>query len=52
MDTEDIYNVNALISNGQLLIAPISHIGKGDLEIEEDKECFGYVSIKNLRELS
>lgn len=47
-----MYNINALISNGQLLIAPISHIGKGDLEIEEDKECVGYVSIKNLRKLS
>tara|TARA_R110002020_G_scaffold144299_1_gene317242 strand:+ start:1689 stop:1847 length:159 start_codon:yes stop_codon:yes gene_type:complete len=52
VDAEDMYNINALISNGQLLIAPVGHIGKGDLEIEEDKECVGYVSIKNLRELS
>lgn len=50
VDVDDIYNVNDLISNVQLLIEPIINT-ENDLETEEDKEYVGYLSIKNLRKL-
>ncbi|MGP4717455.1 DUF1543 domain-containing protein [Psychrobacter sp. T6-6] len=52
VDIDDIYNVNDLISNVQLLIEPIAEIGEYNIEIGEDKEYVGYLSIKNLRKLS
>ncbi|MEZ7502173.1 DUF1543 domain-containing protein [Psychrobacter sp. Arc29] len=52
VDIDDIYNVNDLLSNVQLLIEPIAEIGESDIEIVEDKEYVGYLSIKNLKKLS
>jgi|TARA_R110002020_G_scaffold363357_1_gene575660 hypothetical protein len=47
-----IYNVNDLLPNIQLLIEPIVEIEESSIEIVEDKEYVGYLSIKNLRKLS
>ncbi len=52
VDIDDIYNVNDLLSNVQLLIEPIIEIRENNIEIGEDKEYVGYLSIKNLRKLS
>jgi len=52
VDIDDIYNVNDLLSNVQLLIEPIAEIEEDNIEIGEDKEYVGYLSIKNLRKLS
>ncbi len=52
VDIDDIYNVGDLISNAQLLIEPIVEMGTSDIEMKEDKEYVGYLSIKNLRKLS
>ena len=52
VDIDDIYNVNDLLSNVQLLIEPIAEIGESNIEIGEDKEYVGYLSIKNLKKLS
>ena len=52
VDVDDIYNVNDLISNIQLVIEPIVNTEDSGLETEEDKEYVGYLSIKNLRKLS
>ena len=52
VDIDDIYNVNDLLSNVQLLIEPIAEIGENNIEIGEDKEYVGYLSIKNLKKLS
>lgn len=49
VDIDDIYNVGDLLSNVQLLIEPISDTD--DLDVMEDKEYVGYLSIKNLRKL-
>lgn len=51
VDVDDIYNVNDLISNIQLVIEPIVNT-ENSLEIEEDKEYVGYLNIKKLRKLS
>lgn len=51
VDVDDIYNVNDLIPNIQLLIEPIVNT-ENSLEIEEDKEYVGYLNIKKLRKLS
>ena len=51
VDVDDIYNVNDLILNVQLLIEPIVNT-ENSLETEEDKEYVGYLSIKKLRKLS
>ena len=48
VDIDDIYNVNDLLSNVQLVIESISDTD--DLVIE-DKEYVGYLSIKNLKKL-
>lgn len=50
VDIDEIYNVNDLLSNVQLLIEPIVDID--GVDIKEDKEYVGYLSIKNLRKLS
>ncbi|MGP5209729.1 DUF1543 domain-containing protein [Psychrobacter alimentarius] len=52
VDIDDIYNVGDLVSNVQLLIEPIVEMGTSDIEMKEDKEYVGYLSIKNLRKLS
>lgn len=49
VDIDDIYNIGDLLSNVQLLIEPISDTD--DLDVMEDKEYVGYLSIKNLRKL-
>lgn len=49
VDIDDIYNVGDLLLNIQLLIEPI--IDTDDLDVMEDKEYVGYLSIKNLRKL-
>lgn len=51
VDIDDIYNVNDLISNVQILIEPITHDNHELANAEDDKEYVGYLSIKNLREL-
>ena len=48
VDIDDIYNVNDLVSNVQLVIEHISDTD--DLAIE-DQEYVGYLSIKNLKKL-
>ncbi|WP_201509463.1 DUF1543 domain-containing protein [Psychrobacter alimentarius] len=50
VDIDDIYDVNDLLSNVQLLIEPI--VDADGVDIKEDKEYVGYLSIKNLRKLS
>ena len=50
VDIDDIYNVNNLISNIQLLIEPITN-DSHELVNVDDKEYVGYLSIKNLRSL-
>ena len=52
VDIDDIYNVGDLVSNIQLWIKPIAEMGTSSIEIKEDKEYVGYLSIKNLRKLS
>ena len=49
VDIDDIYNVGDLLLNVQLLIELI--IDTDDLDVMEDKEYVGYLSIKNLRKL-
>ena len=51
VDIDDIYNVNDLISNIQLLIEPITNESH-ELVNADDKEYVGYLSIKNLRKLA
>ena len=47
VDIDDIYNVNELISNVKILIELNPNV-----EIKEDKEHVGYLSIKNLKKLA
>ena len=51
VDIDDIYNVNDLISNVQILIEPTIHNSHELANADEDKEYVGYLSIKNLRRL-
>ena len=51
LDIDDIYNVNDLISNVQLLIEPMAN-DSHELVNADDKEYVGYLSIKNLRKLA
>ncbi|MGP5535664.1 DUF1543 domain-containing protein [Psychrobacter glacincola] len=51
VDIDDIYNVNDLISNVQILIEPMIHNSNELANADEDKEYVGYLSIKNLRKL-
>src|SRR5690606_15818519 len=51
VDIDDIYNVNDLISNVQLLIEPMAN-DSHELVNADDKEYVGYLSIKNLRKLA
>ena len=51
VDIDDIYNVNNLISNVQLLIEPMAN-DSHELVNADDKEYVGYLSIKNLRRLA
>lgn len=52
VDIDDIYNVNDLISNLQILIEPIAHDSHELVNTDDDKEYVGYLSIKNLRKLT
>ena len=52
VDIDDIYNVNDLISNVQILIEPIPHDSHALANTDDDKEYVGYLSIKNLRKLT
>lgn len=52
VDVDDIYNVNDLISDVQLVIEPIIDASDDSISTSEDKEYVGYLSIKNLRKLS
>ena len=52
VDIDDIYNVNDLISNVQVLIEPIPHDSHELANTDDDKEYVGYLSIKNLRKLT
>jgi len=51
VDIDDIYNVNDLVSNIQILIEPRIHNSHELANADEDKEYVGYLSIKNLRKL-
>lgn len=51
VDIDDIYNVNDLISNVQILIEPTIHNSHELANADKDKEYVGYLSIKNLRKL-
>ncbi len=51
VDIDDIYNVNDLISNLQILIEPIDNDSHALANADDDKEYVGYLSIKNLRRL-
>lgn len=51
VDIDDIYNVNDLISNLQILIEPIDNDSHALVNADDDKEYVGYLSIKNLRRL-
>ena len=52
VDVDDVYNVNDLISNVQILIEPIAHDSHALANTDDDKEYVGYLSIKNLRKLT
>ncbi|HCT74966.1 MULTISPECIES: DUF1543 domain-containing protein [Psychrobacter] len=51
VDIDDIYNVNDLVSNIQILIEPMANDSHELANADEDKEYVGYLSIKNLRKL-
>ena len=52
VDIDDIYSVNDLISNVEIVIEPIACALDGSLNAVEDKEYVGYLSIKNLKKLA
>ena len=52
VDIDDIYNVNDLISNVEIVIEPIVRALDGSLDVVEDKDYVGYLSIKNLKKLA
>ncbi|PYE38354.1 DUF1543 domain-containing protein [Psychrobacter fozii] len=52
VDIDDIYNVNDLISDLQLVIEPIDVVDDAVDEDLADKEYVGYLSIKNLKKLA
>ena len=51
VDIDDIYNVNDLVSNIQILIEPMINNSHELTNADEDKEYVGYLSIKNLKKL-
>ena len=51
VDIDNIYNVNDLVSNIQILIEPMINNSHELTNADEDKEYVGYLSIKNLRKL-
>lgn len=51
VDIDDIYNVNDLVLNIQILIEPMINNSHELANADEDKEYVGYLSIKNLRKL-
>lgn len=52
VDIDDIYNVSDLISNVEIIIEPIARALDDSLNVVEDKEYVGYLSIKNLKKLA
>ena len=52
VDIDDIYNVNDLISNVKIIIEPLARALDEAIDIVEDKEYVGYLSIKNLKKLA
>ena len=52
VDIDDIYNVNDLISNVEIIIEPINRALDDSLNAVKDKEYIGYLSIKNLKKLA
>ena len=52
VDIDDIYNVNDLISNVEIIIEPIVRALDDSLNVAEDKDYVGYLSIKNLKKLA
>lgn len=50
VDVDDIYNINDLVSNVNVLIEPIVN-DRDEHVMPDDKEYVGYLSIKNLRRL-
>ena len=52
VDIDDIYNVNDLISNVEIIIEPIVRALDDSLNVVEDKEYVGYLSIKNIKKLA
>lgn len=51
VDIDNIYNVNDLVSNIQILIEPMINNSHELTNADEDKEYVGYLSIKNLKKL-
>lgn len=52
VELDDIYNVSDLISNVEIIIEPIVRALDDSLNVVEDKEYVGYLSIKNLKKLA
>ncbi|MFZ2844913.1 DUF1543 domain-containing protein [Psychrobacter sp.] len=52
VELDDIYSVNDLISNVEIIIEPIVRALDDSLNVVEDKEYVGYLSIKNLKKLA
>ena len=52
VDIDDIYNVNDLISNVEIIIEPLVRALDEAISMVEDKEYIGYLSIKNLKKLA
>ena len=52
VELDDIYNVNDLISNVEIIIEPIARALDDSLNVVEDKDYVGYLSIKNLKKLA
>ena len=52
VELDDIYNVNDLISNVDIIIEPIARALDDSLNVVEDKDYVGYLSIKNLKKLA
>ena len=52
VELDDIYSVNDLISNVEIIIEPIVRALDDSLNVVEDKEYVGYLSIKNIKKLA
>ena len=52
VDIDNIYNVNDLISNVEIIIEPLARALNKSINVIEDKKYVGYLSIKNLKKLA